>query len=431
MTSASNGQELPNIVTLDGTNTHRLAERARAVKAPMGPRDGRGPRLAYERAFGSNVWDVDGNRYVDLCAGFGSMLLGHGHPEVTHALQQAAPRLVLALGDVYDAEPKIALLERLAALVPTKPAQGILGLSGADAVTAAIKTALLATGRPKLIAFEGSYHGLSYAPLSALGLRSGYRTPFESQLNPHVTWLPFPDHEQAHQRLEQTLRGGDVGAVLLEPILGRGGIRPLTASDLKRVRDATAVSGTLLIADEIWTGLGRSGSWLWTERAGIAPDLICLGKGLGGGLPVSACMGSAELMSCWSQESEVVHTSTHAGSPLGAVCALATLDVLERDGWVDRASQEGRAFREEFGRVLAPLRGEVRGEGFMLGIELPESKWSAAGLAGALLSRGFIVSLGGGPRDCLVLTPPLNVARPLLHAFAETLLDILALSEHQ
>ncbi|HVJ19368.1 MAG TPA: aminotransferase class III-fold pyridoxal phosphate-dependent enzyme, partial [Polyangiaceae bacterium] len=195
------------------------------VAAPMGPRPSSGPprSIVYATAGGANVVDVDGNRYVDLAGGFGAQLLGHRHPHVARVLAIQSERLWQALGDVYPGDAKVALCERLCQLYPEPGARVILGQSGADALTAALKTCVLATDKPGVLAFGASYHGLSYAPLAASGLRSSYSEPFAAQLNPHVRFLEYPtsrvelDIVLTRARLE--LAKGDLGAIVVEPIL--------------------------------------------------------------------------------------------------------------------------------------------------------------------------------------------------------------------
>jgi 4-aminobutyrate aminotransferase/(S)-3-amino-2-methylpropionate transaminase len=210
-----------------------------------------------------------------------------------------------------------------------------------------------------------------------------------------------------------------VGAVLLEPILGRGGVRPLGPETLARIARATHDNGALLIADEIWTGLGRSGAMAWSVEQGVAPDLLCLGKGLGGGLPLSACLGSREVLGCWSRDAEVVHTSTHAGNPLAAACALATLDVIEEEALVRRAREFGNEWLWDLTERLGGLPVQVRGEGLMVAIELEGRPGSAARVMQLLLDEGYLVSTGGGARDTVILTPALTISNELLTAFAQ------------
>jgi 4-aminobutyrate aminotransferase/(S)-3-amino-2-methylpropionate transaminase len=379
---------------------------------------------------GSNVTDVDGNRYVDLAAGFGSLLLGHAHSAVRTALEVQAERLWQAQGDVYPSDAKVGLLERLCELFPEPGAQVILGQSGADAVTAALKTAVLATGRTGVLAFEGAYHGLSYAPLAACGLRAGYRDPFLAQLNPKVHFLRYPaDSEQAARTLEaakEQLKNGEIGAVLVEPILGRGGVVVPPGGFLLDLATLAREAGALLIADEIWTGLGRSGHWLYSVSQGAVPDVVCLGKGLGGGLPISACIGRSEVMRAWRRTPEVVHTSTFAGAPLSCACALMTLSHLSSSKLIDRARQVGEHWRQQLSRVLSEVdpRFQARGVGLMLGIDLGGAS-AAVRVQQTLLERGYLVSTGGGQREALVLTPALNIDAGLLEEFCGVLAGVL------
>jgi 4-aminobutyrate aminotransferase/(S)-3-amino-2-methylpropionate transaminase len=440
VTEAEDGfsQEGPAIVVRPpGPHSRTWLTRESVATAPMGPR--RAPEIrpgvqadvppgsvVYATAAGSNVLDVDGNRYVDLCAGFGAQLLGHRHPHVQRVLELQSARLWQALGDVYPGDAKIALSERLAKLHPAGNGRVILGLSGADAVSAALKTAVLHTGKSGVIAFGASYHGLSHGPLAACGLRSSYRLPFAEQLNPHVTFLPYPEDEESAARvLEQvrdTLRGGAVGAVLIEPILGRGGCIVPPPAFLPALAQLGREHGALSIADEIWTGLGRSGALL--VSAGAAPDLICLGKGLGGGLPISACLGSADVMDAWKRDAEVVHTSTFAGAPLTCATALATLDVLSRERLAERAETLGARFLTRLRQEL-PARFAVRGQGLMIGIDAAGGAGGAQRIQRALLEQGYIVSSGGGAREVLILTPPLTIAEALLDGFVGVLASTL------
>lgn len=397
------------------------------------PQPGVGGTIVYRAAQGSNLVDVDGNRYVDLAAGFGSLLLGHNPAAVRRAVVEQSAELWQALGDLHPSTLKIELQERLASRFGGPGVHTILAQSGADAVSAALKTAALYTGKPGVLAFAGAYHGLSYGPLAACGLRESYRAPFAAQLNPAVRFVEYPGDAAALPRalaqLELELARGDVGAILYEPILGRGGcvVPPpeLGGELLRRSRAA----GCLLIADEIWTGLGRAGHWLYGRAQGVEADLVCLGKGLGGGLPISACLGRAELLSAWSRAEEVVHTSTFAGAPLGCAAALATLRELEQRGLVERAARVGESFRGELARVIAPhaaaLGAELRGAGLMLGLELARRSGAALELTRRLLGRGYVTSLGGGRRETLVLTPALDISEALLDSFVRALAEVL------
>jgi len=431
---SGNARDLPpQLVTqVPGPSSRSWLVRQRHAAAPMGPIPAPGPPngVVYATGRGCNVTDVDGNRYVDLAAGFGALLLGHVHPAVQRVLTLQSERLLQALGDLHPADAKIALLERLTRLHPESGAQGILAQSGSDAVGAALKTALLATGgKPGVIAFSGAYHGLGHGPLAACGLRESYRAPFAAQLNPHVTFLPYPaDAQTAAAVLEQCraqLVSAEVGAVLIEPVLGRGGVVPPPAGFLADLARLARDHGALFIADEIWTGLGRAGSWLKSCAEGAVPDLICLGKGLGGGLPLSAVIGSADVMQSWRREAEVVHTSTFAGAPLAASTAIATLEVLGREHLPERAHELGERYLAELRAGLAGVRQvrEVRGRGLMLGIDLGERPGAASALMQRLLRAGYITSTGGGRREVLVLTPPLNIADDVLFGSVSVIVE--------
>lgn len=383
--------------------------------------------IVYARGRGSNVWDVDGNRYVDMVAGFGALALGHGPPAVLAAAHAQLDELTLALGDVYATEVKVGLCERLAGFLPEPGARVVLGLSGADAVTAALKTAVLATGKPGVVAFEGSYHGLSYAPLAACGLNRAFREPFAVQLGRHVTFVPYPrpagDLDACLARVRAAVRAG-AGAVLVEPILGRGGCvnpHPELLRSLRRVCDE---GGALLVADEIWTGLGRCGAWLASTKDpehGTLPDLVCLGKALGGGFPISACIGRASVMRAWGAHGgATIHTATHFGWPVACSAAQATLGQIEKLGR-----------RPDFGAILSRALAttsarapDLSGDGMMWGVHT-ESAARALGVARRLLEAGWIVLTGGADGATLTLTPPLNIAEDLLTRFASSLAEAL------
>lgn len=429
------GQDAPEILSRPpGPSSRSWLVRHAHRTAPMGPKprhepgDLRAPPagIVYASAKGSNVIDVDSNRYVDFAAGFGAMLLGHSHPSVLRMLDFQSHRLLMALGDVFPADAKIALLERLAALHPDPNARVILGQSGADAITAALKSALLFTGKPGVLAFSGAYHGLSHAPLAACGLRESYRAPFAEQLNPHVRFVDYPSQASELDRVltqvRSSLADGSVGAILVEPILGRGGVVVPPAEFLPELGKAARESGALTIADEIWTGLGRSGKMLYSLSPEFTPDLLCLGKGLGGGLPISAVVGRGTVLEAWRRDAEVVHTSTFAGNALACGAAIATLDVISREHLPERAASVG-------GQLLASLKtrlarfskATVRGAGMMIAIDLGDRPGRATQLAVRLLERGYITSTGGGRREVLVLTPPLTMAESLLTGFVDAL----------
>jgi 4-aminobutyrate aminotransferase/(S)-3-amino-2-methylpropionate transaminase len=403
----------------------RRTARADVAGAEMAP-------IVYASAEGSNVVDVDGNRYVDLAAGFGALLLGHAPPKVARALELQADRLWMALGDLYPSDVKVALVEKVAALHPSKGARALLGQSGSDAVAAALKTAKLATGKPGVVAFEGAYHGLGYGPLAACGLKKSWREAFADQLNPHVSFVAYPrgarDLDRALSSVAKALERGNVGAVLVEPILGRGGCVVPPPAFLGELAALTKKAEALLVADEIWTGLGRAGDPLASTAMGVMPDLICLGKGLGGGLPIAACVGPDAIMQSWRRDAnqDVVHTATFHGAPLACATAIATLEVLIADRLGERARNVGERVRGALARALSSVPGvtEVRGAGLMIGIELGSARVALA-VQRSLLEAGYIVTLGGLAGEVLIVTPALTIAETLLEGFAAALRGLL------
>ncbi|HIE69293.1 MAG TPA: aspartate aminotransferase family protein, partial [Planctomycetes bacterium] len=333
-----NGTQLPNIVSeIPGPNSRLQVETLGSHECPAitARRDRRARALSsdhddpivWQEAVGANVRDADGNIFVDLTSGFGVALAGHRHPAVVAAAQAQMGRLIHASGDAWPDVQRISLLRRLAKFSPQGLDVVILGSSGADAVEAAIKTALLATGKPGIITFEGSYHGLSLGTLPLQAYRTRFSTPFGPHLSPHVTHLPWGCQPI---ELERALAKDTIGLVLAEPIQGRGGVRPAPAEWLAQMAAITRAQGALFALDEIQTGLGRTGSRFACENEGVIPDLMCVGKALGGGFPISACLGTHAVMQTWGASSgEAIHTQTFLGHPVGCAAGLAMLDLLE------------------------------------------------------------------------------------------------------
>lgn len=402
--------------------TARRARRRETSGADQDP-------VVWAEARGANVVDVDGNRFVDMTAGFGVAALGHGHPAVREAVIRQTDRMLHALGDVHPADVKIALLSRLAAMVPIEDPRFVLGSHGADAVEAALQTALLFTGKPGVVAFEGGYHGLSLGALSVCGYKLGFRAPFAAKLDGHVRFVPYPrtpsEAAASLSRLEAELARGDVGAVLIEPVLGRGGVFVPPEGALASIAARARAAGALLIADEIWTGLGRTGVQWASEEAGMRPDILCLGKALGGGLPISACAARREVMAAWGAPTgEAIRTATFLGHPLACAAALAHLDALEaRDA--PRLAREHGAILQSALEARLGGRFPIRGRAMALAIELG-SMGRTFGVMRALLERGWITLPAGPDATALQLSPPLDLPEALADAFAEALAGSLS-----
>ncbi|MEE2779013.1 MAG: aspartate aminotransferase family protein [Myxococcota bacterium] len=425
-----NGEALPELLTpIPGPSSEALVDvlarhespgvTARRARAGEARGLGRDP-IVWDRSAGANVWDADGNRYVDLTGAFGVGLIGHGHPRVLQAITEQSTRLVHAMGDVYPNGPRIRLMERLAELAPGDLSQCILATSGSEAVEAALKTAALASGKPGVLAFWGSYHGLSYGALAATAYKDDFRRPFAGQLGPHVTHLPYDgDLNMVEALLQGPATGGEnIGTILVEPILGRGGQVVPSDDWLRGLRDLCDSHGLVLIFDEIYTGLGRTGRWWAGDHAGVTPDVLCVGKGLGGGMPISAAIARPDIMAAWGQsQGEAIHTSTFLGHPVASAAALETLEVLVEMNAPRRAEEiEGRV-RQRFG-------DRVRGRGAMLGIQM-DDPGAAAVITGQLLRRGYIVLPGGVEGDVLGLTPPLVITDAQLDATMDAIGELL------
>ena len=371
--------------------------------------------IVWDEAVGCNVLDVDGNRLVDMTAGFGVAAAGHRNPAVVSAVQAQAGRLLHAMGDAWPDVQRIELLDRLCTLAEMDRA--ILGSSGSDAVEAALKTARIATGRDGVVAFDGAYHGLSYGALAATAYKQEwFRAPFQGQLGTHVQHLPFGGRIPAAD--DAVWQG--VGAVLVEPIQGRGGMRVPPPGWLAALAHRARDVGALLVLDEIYTGFGRTGTRFACQADDVRPDLLCVGKALAGGLPISACLGTSAAMDAWgSSQGEALHTQTFLGHPLACAAALACLDELER--LLPTVTPTGTWLTAQ----LQVAGFAVQGRGLLLGISAPGGP-SPLALSRALLHRGWLVLPAGEQAEVLGLSPPLNTPRAVLSGFVDALVDAVA-----
>jgi len=399
---------LPRLVTpVPGPRSQELAQRLRRVESPNVTYLAPDFPVFWEEARGCLVTDVDGNRFLDVTAAFGVASVGHSHPRVVAAVRAQAERLLHGMGDVHPSEVKVRLCERIAGLVPLPHAQIILGQNGGDAVEAALKTAMLATGRPGVLAFEGGYHGLTYGALDVTA-RADFRTPFRPQMGGFTQHLPYGC---SLEQIGAHLAAHAPGAVLAEPVQGRGGIIVPPPGWLRGLRALCSQTNTLLILDEIFTGWGRTGDWFACQHDQIIPDILCAGKAMGGGLPISACVASAGLMAAWGESTgEALHTSTFLGNPLACAAALAALDVLEEEDLPTRAVQMGAVFAEGLERLQTEFPHQItaqRGRGLMLGLEF-DSPGRALPLVPRALREGLIL-LPAGDGRVLEFVPPLVI----------------------
>jgi 4-aminobutyrate aminotransferase / (S)-3-amino-2-methylpropionate transaminase / 5-aminovalerate transaminase len=439
------GRALPRLGTpVPGPASRALARRLAAVESRNITRIADDGPIFWDAAAGANVRDADGNVYVDLTAGFSVAAAGHAHPEVAAAIAAQAARLPHALGDVYPAAVKVELLERLAALAPGRLGVAVLASAGAEAVEAALKTAALHTGRPGVIAFTGAYHGLTLGAL-ATTWRADFRAPFLPQLFPGVGFAPYPDTfrdgpgalaaslAEVRRLVDEGVAGDGagaaaasvggrrypVGAILVEPVQGRGGLRVPPAEFLPALRRLCDEEGLVLICDEVYTGFGRTGRWFACEHTATVPDLLVVGKALSGTLPLSAVIGTPEVMAAWPPSAgEAIHTSTFLGNPVSCAAALAHLTVLQRDGLIERSAALGRRLGERLATWRrSPAVGDVRGLGLMRGVELVDGEGAgglALDVAARALRRGVLILAEGPAASVLAFTPPLVITEAQL-----------------
>ncbi|MGB6600315.1 MAG: aspartate aminotransferase family protein [Candidatus Cybelea sp.] len=382
----------------------------------------------WESASGATVKDVDGNEYIDCSAAFGVANVGHCNPRVSAAVASQAARLTHGMGDVYPTDIRVRLFERLITILPHGLVRFFLATTGSEAIEAALKTAMLATGKSRFAAFRGAYHGLSFGALTVGGIER-FRAPFANALGGGALLLEFPhgrdesDGKRAAKETREALGASkDLAALVLEPIQGRAGCVVPPPGYLAALRDVCDDVGIVMIADEIYTGFGRTGDWFAVNREGVVPDILCIGKAMGSGVPISAAVGKAAIMDAWPLSTgEALHTSTFLGNPLGCAAALATIDEMERLSLPARAERIG----ERLGLRLDRLRErnnviDVRGRGLFWGVALRDAA-TAFGVVKEALARGVIFLQSGVAGDTIAISPPLTIEESQLDRAVEVL----------
>ena len=401
--------------------------------------DGSWP-IVWERAKGVHVWDTDGKKYLDLTAAFAVAATGHANPRVTKAAQAQLAKLPHAMGDVHPHPLKGQLARELSKLtferwartefrhvhyrclpheMPPRHGKTIFCNSGFEAIEAALKTALLATNKKGIIAFEGAYHGLGYGALAATH-RKHFRNPFTKQLGKFGHFASFPTTVDelaiTKKELNALFKKQAIGAVLVEPIQGRAGIRIPPPEFLRVLRTLCDQHNALLICDEIYTGFGRTGKWFACEHSSFFPDLICLGKALTNGFPLSACVGRATVMDrAWPKsEGEAIHTSTFLGHPVGCAMALAQLRELKEKKLITQARRRGKQLDKLYQRF--PIRGaRFVGKGLMAGLAFDESEGPRVfAVVKDMLRRGYILLPAGEHGNVIALTPAFTITEKQL-----------------
>ncbi|MFF6957012.1 MULTISPECIES: acetylornithine transaminase [unclassified Streptomyces] len=366
------------------------------------------PRIPLVRGAGARFWDADGKEYVDFLGGIAVNSLGTAHPAVV----EAVTRQISSLGHVsnlFVAEPPVALAERLLQL-SGRPGRVFFANSGAEANEAAFKIGRL-TGRQHMVATDGAFHGRTMGSLALTG-QPKKREAFEP-LPGDVTHVPYGDADALRAAVTT-----DTALVIIEPIQGENGVVVPPPGYLAAAREITAATGTLLVLDEVQTGIGRTGHWFECQAQGVEPDVVTLAKGLGAGLPIGAALAfgpAAELMTPGA------HGTTFGGNPVACAAALAVLDTIAADGLLDHVKRQGEKLRQGVEALRHPLVDHVRGSGLLLGIVLTEPL--SAQIQKAAQDAGFLVN--AAVPDTVRLAPPLIVGDDDTDAFLQALPGVL------
>ena len=416
--------------------------------ATMSPSFTREYPLVVGHAQGSELWDVDGQRYVDFMAGIAVMNVGHRHPKVVAAVREQIDKFWhICLSDFYYPQA-VELAEKLQSVAPMSGDTRLyLSNSGTEAVESAVKLAMYHTKRPKFIGFMGAFHGRTLGALSFTASKKTQRgrfsygvpvnhVPYPDAYRPMLSGAPGEDYGQTviswmEEELFRTLLDPhDVAGILIEPIQGEGGYLMPSPGFFPKLRQLADKYGILLITDEIQTGAGRTGKWWASEHEGIEPDIMCFAKGIGSGMPIGGIIASADVMG-WKPGS---HGSTYGGNPVASIAALATMQVIEEEGVLEQAEQTGSYMMDALSEMQGRYRsmGDIRGRGLMIGVEFVqdrETKERAIELRDEIIQRAFRKGLLLIPcgANTIRLTPPLNISRELvdegLRIFAESVAE--------
>jgi len=438
--------DTPRIATaLPGPNAQAIIARDKTVVSPSYTR---GYPFVIARGYGSMVEDVDGNVFLDCAAGIAVNSTGHAHPEVVRAITDQAQKFLHMSGTDFYYEPQVRLAEEIASIVPIRGGvRSFFGNSGTEANEACLKLTRYATGRQNIIAFLGAFHGRSMGSLSLTASKAIQRRGF-GPLMPGVYHAPYPDRYRCpigstpdtvaaacidyieHQIFAHLVSPDEVAAVVVEPIQGEGGYIVAPDEFLQRLRELTKKHGILLVADEVQSGMGRSGKMFAIEHTGVEPDMMSIAKGIASGLPLGVAAARADLMA-WPPGA---HASTFGGNPVSCAAAIATIALL-RQQLVANAADVGGFLMSEL-KALAdkhPLIGDVRGRGLMIGVELVRDRKTREratderdAVVNAAFARGMLV-LGAG-KNAVRFSPPLVLTRKqaemAVKIFDEALTDV-------
>ena len=371
--------------------------------------------VTIERGLGSHVWDTNGKEYIDCMGGYGVALVGHCNPRVVKAIKEQLDKIITVHSSLYN-KTRERFLETLIKIAPKNLNQVYLNNSGTEAVEAAIKFARKFTGKTGMVAMNGSYHGKSLGSLS-ITFSQKYRKPFEPLVE-KVSFSPFGNIEA----LRSTVNS-DTAFVIMEPIQGESGIHVAPDGFLQDVRKLCDEKNILLIFDEIQAGLGRTGKMWAGQHWDTTPDIMCLAKGIAGGVPMGATLVREDILACISKGEQ---SSTFGGNPLSCAAGIASIEALTQDGLVENATKMGKLFREGLERLKEKHKiiREVRGKGLMIGIEM---KFEVKDILFDGIANNLLLLYSG--KNILRLLPPLVISELDITKALETLDVILGKEE--
>jgi len=372
--------------------------------------------VTIEKGLGSHVWDINGKEYIDCMGGYGVALVGHRNQRVVNAIKSQLEKIITAHSSVYN-KTREEFLENLIKIAPKKLNQVHLNNSGAEAVEAAIKFARKFTGKKGMVAMNGSYHGKSLGALS-LTFNPKYRKSFEPLVE-KVSFVPFGNIDTLRSTVTD-----ETGFVILEPIQGESGIHVPPDGFLQDVRKLCDERSILLIFDEIQSGFGRTGKMWAGEHWNTTPDIMCLAKGIAGGVPMGATLVRSDILACM-QKGE--HSSTFGGNPLSCAAGIGAIQALTQDGLIDNAAKMGKIFMEKLQRLKEKHKiiREVRGKGLMIGVEL---KFEVKDILFEGIQKGVLLLYSG--KNIIRLLPPLVITEEDITKVIE-ILDVLLSREEE
>jgi len=373
--------------------------------------------VTIEKGLGAHVWDVNNKEYIDCMGGYGVALVGHRNERVVSAIKSQIDKIITVHSSLYS-KTREEFLETLFKVTPKGLTQAHLNNSGAEAIEAGMKFARKFTGKKGMVSMNGSYHGKSMGALS-LTFNPKYRKSFQPLVD-KVTFSPFGNIESLRETIDD-----DTAFIILEPIQGESGIHVAPDGFLQDVRKLCDDNGILLIFDEIQAGLGRTGRMWASEHWDTAPDILCIAKGIAGGVPMGVTMVRPDILDCISKGE---HSSTFGGNPLSCAAGTATLQALTQDGLIDNADKMGKLFREGLERLKEKhtIIREIRGKGLMIGIEL---KFEVKNILMEGIEKNLLLLYSG--RNILRLLPPLVISEEDVTKSLDILDELLTNEENR